>query len=726
MKVRVRRSFLAVRLNRQRPLVFYQQVFRKTAEGPKTVCWRPENRELPDDLPPDAFFETPRPAVLAILSPLPDSEGDDTYVQVELIEFEPYDPDHLHALFQAHYLSVKVLHEPLGGRELPWFMTRYPLVSLQISNVLAGYDPAMRGFCLNEMKRIGPLLSPEKQRALGELLHNFGINYSPLEWKNLKKALERIIPWQVAKHDSNMFHYLAAALYSPSYSRKLASLEPEPNLFVNLLKWLYSDEFVFTDFGSLLKVLSPCGPYLQLLLLRRYFRAVELQQTHFDPNVLRGFVSNRFDIWNYWHQCFADPMLPVQIGVKLLAGAVLHALAGGKDFTAERLIDFARRNCCHAMPKVDFGLFAFFRYCDCGIVETHDFKGFVCYSLLMEIDVESIDATEKLRTLASEFFASKAKRDEGGESWTLYSLTDEEFELLDLFMRQPIYPLDMLTVFERDLDFDPARFGIRLNQFLNSHFAGWKAPDGRIQFEVKDKLSPAMKMFCGKVMRPCWILAEPKKNVSFGNTMISAEIGMTDDEYIEWSKKNAYTVPLMENRWLRNRVSGKLRNISGCKPDRYGRFAIPYSKEMLERIKQVFQVSDPGENSENLSEPGAVYTVQENASPYLCLPDKASEPGARYVVCHGRKCFCHAYYTERTWREYGLMDFMRILNENYVEKAPFGEIPSRLLCEMGRELAKAEKIFPSLACPYCGHLRAKSSTGTLRCVNPDCPGKRHS
>lgn len=723
MKVRVLRSFLSARLRQRRPIVFYRQNWESTPDGKRTIGWTSETPALPDTLPPDTFFETKAPVVMALLHPLSDSDKNEQYVLAELEEFDTYCREHIRVVLHTHYHNVKVLHEN-RGREFPWFLFRYRFSTLDLTEVLATYDAERRNFFIAEMKDMAPLLSRIKQKDIQEVCDKFGIHYQPKEFVNLSKALDFLRPWQTADRDANIYNYTARALYNPYRRETPSTPELDDNLYLRLRRWLTEDTYAFHDFQTLLTVLRACAPLLQLRMLQRYFRAVELGQTRFDANVVHGFVRNRYDLWGYWCNCYANPMEPVFIGTQLLAGAVLHALDGGKGFTSERLIEFALEKCCREMPKVDFGLYVIFSPCDCGIVETPGFKGFVCYSLLVEIDVAAVSSAEKLHTLVQDCFREKSRRDQGYDSWTFFSLSDDEFELLSLFLTEPVYPIDCLTVFEDNFDFDPGRFLQRLQRMLETHFQQRPTAGGRSLYEVKNALGNGMERFLSKVTQPRWMIVEPRKNVSFGNTMLAKEIGMSDDEYYEWSAKNPYTVPLMENRWLRERISEKLRRLSGCEPDRQGRFVIPYSEEMMQTIRQVFKSPRPSENSENMAEPGAVYTVQEKASGYLCLPDKATEEHARYVVCHGRKCFCHAYYSERTWREYGLMDFMRILNGKYVEKAPFGEIPGRLLCDMGRQLEEAARLFPTMACSYCGHLREKSETGALKCVNPDCPGKR--
>lgn len=733
MKTRIEHKAFEKILQQGRPLFFYELITEQSPQGViNAIYWKAESRILPDPLEHESLRGTSDTVAWCFVRRLaqPVMEGRYEYVEVE--EFDPHNREHLHALFCAHYHNVKVLNLPYGGRELVWFLTRYIFGTAALVSVLREMTQEYRSFFLDEIKRVAPILSPGKQKELMNMFLTFGVKYEIFYTRDLQQALMAVEsgfnPDMVA-NNANIFNMVNRVIFNPRRKSLPKEVCQSTNLFLRLRRWLTDEEYVFDDFRGMLSVLRLCVPWIQLQLLCRYFLAVEKGQTLFNAQVIRGFYLNTFDRWGYWYRCYYNPVAPVGISIELLAISILTATEQREFPTCDELLAFACTRSNRAFPKVDFQLSRFFPYCHGGVVEKPGFKGLVCCSLLVEVNDNAIASSEAIRSLIADCFHHKAQRDDSvsaviGESWTLYSLTDDETQLLNLFMKEPVYPLDCLTVFERDLDLVPESINVKLHELLSTRLKRIETASKGLLYEMAGALSTCMADFVRKVTHIRLICVEPRRNVYFGNGVLADELGMSEDEYESWNGRNSYTIPLLENRWLRQQTETLLRRITGCLPNRTGRFVVPYSEEMMSRLQRAFKSLQPGGNSERFEKPDTVYTMKGEPSNTLCLPESVADSSVKYVRCRGRKCFRHAYCQADDWTEYTLPDFIRIMAPGLIKKAPGGNIPTRSLVEFGHALKEAERIFPSLACSYCGHLRERTSSGSLRCVNPDCPGKR--
>lgn len=730
MKTRIEHKAFEKILQQGRPLFFYELITEQSPEGIiNAIYWKAESRILPDPLEHESLGGTSDTVAWCFVRRLAQPVMEGRYEWVEIEEFDPYNREHLQALFSAHYYNVKVLNLLYGGRELVWFLTRYIFGTADLASLLRTMPQERRDFLLDEMKRVAPVLSPGKQMELRDMFRAFGLEYEVFYTRALQEALTAVEPGfnpDMVAENANIFNMVNRVIFNPRNKSLPREALQSSNLFLRLRRWLTDEEYIFDDFRGMLSVLRLCVPWIQLQLLSRYFLAVERGQTIFNVRVIRGFYCNKFDRWGYWYRCWFNPVAEVDISIELLAATILAAAGHRKFPTCDELLAFAGSHSNRAFPKVSFQPERFFPYCHGGVVEKPGFLGLVCCSLLVEVNDCAIASFEAIRALISDTFRHKAQRDASpatamGESWTLYSLTDDETQLLNLFMREPVYPLDCLTVFERDLDLDPSSILCKLHGFLSELLKIGKTSDGSVLYVLSGSLSPCLSSFINRVTRARWICVEPRRNVSFGNGVLADELGMTAGEYESWNGRNPYTVPLLENRWLRRQTQSLLRRITGCLPDRNGRFFVPYSGEMMSRLRRAFKGLKPCGNSERFDEPGTLYTMEGEPSGSLCLPQAVADGSVKYVRCGGRKCFRHAYRPAADRTEYTLPDFIRILAPELMQKAPGGNIPVRSLIEFGNALEKAERIFPSLACSYCGHLRYRLPSG-LRCINPDCPG----
>lgn len=268
-------------------------------------------------------------------------------------------------------------------------------------------------FIVNEFSRISRCLSYDKQIALQQVFNSLGYQFDIYNPSVIADAFSLVNPSNRDSNHLNLFQrvdYVLLDIKFVSSESKWEIKNTTNNLLLCLYNWL-NDKNAIIDYLKLGSLFSISSISIQFKIVKRYFHDIRLGKTVFDSNIVKEFKDNRYADFIRYRHCLESPEAPIDLSVPLLCDCVLTLCqSNGRTFqTYNGILDFAISQCDMTKPDISLGIEKILPQCNGGAIYNSDFKGFIDYSIVYELD-ESKFSEENLLESIKELFTQKLQK----------------------------------------------------------------------------------------------------------------------------------------------------------------------------------------------------------------------------------------------------------------------------------------------------------------------------
>ena len=283
---------------------------------------------------------------------------------------------------------------------LLWVLDECSISQQTLVDVLRKIPNAQsRVYVLEILRQHGRCLSRNKQMVLANVCEEFGARYDIYMPAMLVEALDFCQGKGIDRKHANLFS-LVDFVMSSRTDIDLSAAVGTDNPLIKLRLWFKSDSS-FGDYSILPSLFTLVSEPVKLLMVKRYFHDVRLGNTEFDCELIKQFIDNKYDSFTRYRYSITTPMDSIILTVPLLCDTLLTLYnTKGKEFqTFNGILDFAITHCDSSHPSVDWKLERILPICNHGVVINNDFKGFVDYQYVCEINESKLQDKEGVETV---------------------------------------------------------------------------------------------------------------------------------------------------------------------------------------------------------------------------------------------------------------------------------------------------------------------------------------
>lgn len=717
---------------------------------------------------------------LLYIKPLPQSLNYSTteYINVEYEEFNPSNFDHVKSIFLTHISQRNDPNDKYACRDLLWYLNNYFLDSNILKSVIDSFDSlSVKPFLLQELSKLSLCLSLPKQELIQSILKTYNINSQIYFPQLLKDALELLYPNLNPYQEwyRNIFDLVYKTLFNTDKPEEtgydITKQDNITNFFLQIRRWLIDENYVFTDFDQLTRMLRLYPSSTQLLLLKRYFVAILKGQTDFDINVLKKFKDNKFDNWGIYQYSVNRASKPVELGLQLLCDNILTFLStGGKTLqTINGTLDLAFYQCNISHPNVDFQLSNIVPVCDGGAVQNKSgFRGFICYQIIHIFKDEIYDNKDSLMNLIFRIFDSlstfchthKECNSDNNKlnsviqklqicrscnnfkeiklrKWNFNKPSADKCKIINIFLKSNFISTDkVIDINEEDIIEDLNLLQANIKNFIdsilpvipdkNNFKKGYKIP------YIKES---EINLLLNNILAPSWVIVEPRHNAYLDLGLLSSKINVPIQDYYN-NRALKDDIKQKEAEYLQVEVINSLKNDLKIHPDENGKFYIPYNPEVLRNLQAKFYTNYSFDNGNDFRDKNLNF-LERIHSIYIryCAPeytdDKNHAINLPYYWCRGNECYKNSLSEQtigtcKSWNEYNIFHLLEILGHSQIKKTEAGYEPTKLIRDFIGIVNKASQMFKRVICRECGHIlfpiyrSSFNQYNYFECYNPVC------
>jgi hypothetical protein len=673
---------------------------------------------------------------------------------------------------------------------LLWMLNFCNWNSSDLVEVLSSYKDQSIPFIVNRgLSRVSRCLSYTKQKMIQQALSQLKYNYEVYQPSVITDALvcmspqieENGIHWDLFKLVDYVLHN------SVSQEAVVQDAEKANNNKLLLLKRWLQNENASIDYAFLRSLLSIVSNKIQLAIVKRFFHDIRLGKVSFDSKILAEFIDNPFVDFIRYRYCLESPERPIDLTVPLLCDCIITLYqSNGKTFqTFEGILDFAMLRCDITKPSISFGMENFLPQCHGGAIYNNDFKGFIDYSVVCELDESKFteeNLTNSIRRLldkchhhtyvACAYDLDKrplteeelkkclctriVKDEKTGEEreerkyncTREYSYKDKwvvsesDYDCLNQFLIEPLTKEDKgqsiqiidISQTSTEVLANYIRSLVKqLKQVDNNRFIVHSA-EVRKYHLLLEYSKPINSRFIPQT-KP--IVGIKFDVFGFFKTLCQEQnidaLRPVSDEIKEKFQKR-------ESEEIRKRVVETLKKELGVVDFNGSYFEVPYEKELHHRILSLYYFKGTIPNS--LADYQIEFLKKQHIGTYtfFCAPKFADEAnratGLHYFWCRGVECFQNNLCKQTlancfSWSDYTLYHLIEIIGLPKLKETEAGFEPDNAIIEFIACVNRAMKKFKRLRCRSCGHLMyTDKSSGYNRynyysCINPTCSEYNH-
>lgn len=665
--------------------------------------WIPENSTIESKVHGENSFSQIFNEISFIYGkPLDDSTLSSSNTEMMQIEFEEFDPinlEHLKALFNLHLSNRYDSKNKFACRELLWYLNNYFIYYEVVCKVLSEFDEqSIRPFFINELKTYAVCLSIPKQNLIKKIISRFGGSFTIYIPNQLLEALKLIEPNINIESDwsHNIFDLVHKATCSQidkdGNSYNVFKENINDNFFLKIRRWLIDENYIFSDYDMLTRMLRLFSPNLQMKILNRYFLAIKNEQASFDIENLKKFKENRFDNWSIYYHSVSRASKPILIGLQLICDNLITFLSsGGKALqTINGTLDMAYAQSNISSPSVDFQLDKIVPVCNGGAVPNHSgFKGFICYEVVLIFNDELFYDNQKFSNLVfsiigalSNYRYSKTECSIHGSQisdcdklkinkdackvpqcqnyitkelnkWAFVNPSESICQVINLFLTKNYLEKDKSKdIYLEDLNQNALEVKQKIIEFLNCKLIRKEShgnyPEG---FVIPVNSNYTHKILYKKILQPIWMTIEPRNNAYIGLGLLAPKIGVNIEEYGP-SREGNNNIKSKETKYIKPIIISSIQSIVNKSADPDGKFYLDFDNEMLRKLQATFYSTNPSKNGDTYDDRDLGF-LQRAHTFYVsyCAPEYTGETNKAtnfpYFWCRGKECYMNAL-TEQT------------------------------------------------------------------------------
>ena len=646
---------------------------------------------------------------------------------------------------------------------LLWMLNYCSWNIIDLQNVLSFYDVHSFHFILNEaFLKICRGLSETKQEKIQSLFGKYKLQYTIYFPDVIINALNLILHQeQYRTTEWNLYNSIDYIL-------------DEGNKIKNM------DSHCTNQ--SLRSLYSLIALPKQMTLVKRYFHDVRMARTSMDFQLLSQFKENDFSDFIRYRYCLETPDEPIDLSVSLLCDCILTLNNnGGSSFQSfDGILDFAMTLCDVTKPSVDLGLEKILANCNGGAVYNKDFKGFIDYSIVCELDESKFTDDHLLASIRNLLdrrphlsyytcgydnqkrpFTDEEKQHCMSKETTLNSISGLRMETgqyrFSCFTRQRYE--NKWVVYENDYEW--------LNAFLEKPLPESKSTKG-ITIDISQTSTKILSQHIRSLVNKCEIINKNRYVVlSKDMESLSLLLDYSKRLYLRFIPR---TLPLVGIRYdifgIKQAILNEKKR-SVVTDDIIKEFEERESKEILRRVieslkKELQQDDYNGSYFEVEYNPelgrkilGLFYfkgafsddeRERENQRRFLdpllrmhqplCAPQLAEAHNRvtdmPFFWCRGIECFRNNLDNQvlancNTWTAYSIYHMIEIIGFPKLRETEAGFEPDDTITEFVACANRVKRQFWRLKCRTCGHLMYTVRVGDYNrynhfaCINPTCP-----
>lgn len=330
-----------------------------------------------------------------------DKEGhlNENMVTMYFHEVVPSEDDLYAILYDCVSRSMN-LDDKYSFVTLLWVLDKCSISQQTLVDVLRKIPNAQsRVYVLEILRQHGRCLSRNKQMVLASVCEEFGARYDIYMPAMLVEALDFCQGKGIDRKHANLFSLVDFVMSSKTDIDFSAAVGTD-NPLIKLRLWFKSDSS-FGDYSILPSLFTLVSEPVKLQMVKRYFHDVRLGNTEFDCELIKQFIDNKYDSFTRYRYSITTPMDSIILTVPLLCDTLLTLYnTKGKEFQSfNGILDFAITHCDSSHPSVDWKLERILPICNHGVVINNDFKGFVDYQYVCEINESKLQDKEGVETV---------------------------------------------------------------------------------------------------------------------------------------------------------------------------------------------------------------------------------------------------------------------------------------------------------------------------------------
>lgn len=749
------------------PLFFFNKIEGMDHYGHRYFYWKPEsiyaykdnsNRIIQDEL------DTNNKHIWFAFGKLSTKQPEKDFIRLELESFYYRNPDHIKAVLMIFIKKASNQDDKYAIKEFLWMLNTYPLDMSLLSRVIETFDrQSIQPFLWKALMSHAKCLSIPKQKIIKQLpqlpflsKRNIYNIYIP---NALLDALKLCYPnIDFSNEDVSIFELVHHAVLSHKYkdielNPNAISQDHPTNLFLQIRKWLTISEYHFNNFEELSNIFRLFSPKAQLLLVRRYFHAVRLGQTHFNQDILKTFHFNKYENWGVYYHCAHEASKPINLTVPLLCDNILTFMNSNQSAfqTVNGTLDMAYAKCDINSPDIDFGLMHIFPICNGGAVpNTSKFVGFIRYKIVYVLN-ESIFQSESIinvftkclniyghqqseQSYICEETLQENESSKGIETLNKYSIRfdnekdDFKSKILRFFTDIHLpYNSNVIIIPNKDI-LDIKIIKERITSWLNENLEfvpsvstcyetgeNIQFPSGWTRGKLKN-MDSCYDLIISEFLTPQWCSIEPRENVYIGRGVLNNETRKVRDKSNDNSAQSLDDKEIQEKEHsiIAPCILESLREVLKVSPDRSGRFIVKYDDELLWNVKTQFYTFNETENSDNLyPENFRFLTIDFSKYARYCAPKYNNDINRvtqlPFMWCRGKECFKNTLENQtldlcKSWRQYSFLHIMEILGYPQVYKTSGGNETSELIRGFIAMVNNSSSLFSRAICRECSHI----------------------
>ena len=754
----------------------------------ENISWEPINKDFNGNISKEQIIGNERGMALVVAELVKQTEDNDqsknSTISFEIHEINATKQDDWRLVINSFIIRSQSVDERYPYLHLLWMLNYCKWDSTALTRALNIYDAQSHPFIIGKgLSLFCRCLSKYKQEQVQKALANFGYRYNVYVPSVITEAVSHVLPdIEEKKAYWNLFKLVDYVLVDNVFQQSVTrSIEDNTNnLLLILYRWLHNENATI-EVTSLRSLFSISSNAIQLDIIKRYFHDIRLNRVLFDPKVVEEFKDNPFVDFIRYRYCLETPDMAIDLAVPLLCDCIITLFnSNGQTFQSfDGILDFAMMRCDIANPSISLGMEKFLPQCHGGAVYNTDFKGFIDYSIVCELDEEKF-TEDNLKTTILDFlntrshltydacgyadekrpltdeekikcFSTRVIKDEqtGKEyterkfnctvkrpfdnKWVVY---DTDFVWLNCFLKQPLPAVDIRK-------FRPETIIIDIDQTSTEILANYiRSLAKQCEQAEKDRFV----VFSRDVRKYKLLLNFSKPIFSRFIPQSSAIVGMQFDVFgILKSLRHEQILNnddalkeefrRRESEEIRKRVINTLKQELNQDIINNSYFEVKYDNELHRKILGLYYFK--GSLPDNPSDSQIEFLKCQHLGDFkpFCAPRLAEATNRAtempYFWCRGLECFHNNLHSQilancTSWSYYSLYHMIEIIGFPKLHETPAGYEPDVTVTEFIACANRVMKKFRRLKCRNCGHLMyTDKSSGYNRynyysCINPTC------
>ena len=323
-------------------------------------------------------------------------------ISFEVHEINATKQDDWRLVINSFIIRSQSVDERYPYLHLLWMLNYCKWDSTALTRALNIYDAQSHPFIIGKgLSLFCRCLSKYKQEQVQKALANFGYRYNVYVPSVITEAVSHVLPdIEEKKAYWNLFKLVDYVLVDNVFQQSVTrSIEDNTNnQLLILYRWLHNENATIevTSLRPLFSISSNANPFVD-------------------------FIRYRY--------CLETPDMAIDLAVPLLCDCIITLYnSNGQTFQSfDGILDFAMMRCDIANPSISLGMEKFLPQCHGGAVYNSDFKGFIDYSIVCELDEEKF-TEDNLKTTILDFLNTRSHLtyDACGYADEKRPLTDEE------------------------------------------------------------------------------------------------------------------------------------------------------------------------------------------------------------------------------------------------------------------------------------------------------------